>query len=71
MMAVEIKAGPKLETGLPKILFEANVPVSAVNYNYAVTSDGQKFLIREPVSNTNGAIEPIHLVINWLAALGR
>ena len=71
MMAVEIKAGPKLETGLPKILFEANVPVSATNYNYAVTSDGQKFLIREPVSSTNGAIEPIHLVINWLAALAR
>ena len=71
IMAAEIKAGSKLETGLPKVLFEVNVPVSATSYTYAVTGDGQKFLLREPVTTTTGTVEPIHLVINWPAALAR
>src|SRR6185295_11707544 len=46
-MAVEIKEGAKLETGLPKALFETGIGVSLTNYAYAVTGDGQKFLFRE------------------------
>jgi len=72
VMAVEIRESAKLETGLPKTLFETNIQVSLNNYTYAVTGDGQKFLFREPVTSTAvGAIEPIHLVINWPAGLGR
>ena len=71
-MAVEIKQGAKLETGLPKPLFETNIQVSLNNYLYSVTGDGQKFLLRESVASTPlGTTEPIHLVINWPAALGR
>jgi Tol biopolymer transport system component len=72
VMAVEIREGVKLETGLPKTLFETNISVSQSNYSYAVTGDGQKFLFRESVTTTAvGAIEPINVVINWPAALAR
>jgi len=72
VMEVAIRESAKLETGLPKTLFETNIQVSLNNYTYAVTGDGQKFLFREPVTSTAvGAIEPIHLVINWPAGLGR
>jgi hypothetical protein len=72
VMAVEIRESAKLETGLPKTLFETNIQVSLNNYSYAVTGDGQKFLFREPVTSTAvGSIEPINIVINWTAALAR
>ena len=72
VMAVEIKAGATLETGAVKTLFQSASALSATTYNYAVTGDGQKFLIREPANtSTAGAIEPMHVVINWVAALGR
>jgi hypothetical protein len=71
-MAVEIKTGATLQSGAVKMLFQTNTPLSATNYSYAVTVDGQKFLIREAASaSNNGAIEPLHIVINWPAALGR
>jgi Tol biopolymer transport system component len=74
VMAVEIKAGSTLETGLVKQLFQlqGGTVISATNYLWAVTGDGQKFLIRESAGASNaGATEPIHIVINWPAALGR
>jgi Tol biopolymer transport system component len=74
MMAVEIKAGSTLETGTVKQLFQlpGGLVISATNYLWTVTGDGQKFLIRETAGASNaGAIEPIHIVINWPAALAR
>lgn len=72
LISVEIKAGAALETGAVKTLFQSGVILSAVAYNYAVTGDGQKFLIRETANaSTTGAIEPLHIVINWPAALAR
>ena len=39
---------------------------------WAVTGDGQKFLIREAAGASNGgAAEPINIVINWPSALAR
>jgi len=74
VMAVEIKAGSTLETGAIKQLFrlQPGTAISSTGYTWAVTSDGQKFLIREVAGTTNaGAIEPIHIVIDWPAGLGR
>ena len=42
------------------------------NWNtFAVSSDGQRFLITRPESNLNGALAntPITVVLNWTAAL--
>jgi eukaryotic-like serine/threonine-protein kinase len=74
VMAVEVKAGSTLETGAVKQLFQppGGMGISTTGYSWAVTGDGQKFLLREPAGAANaGAIEPIHIVINWPAGLGR
>jgi serine/threonine protein kinase/Tol biopolymer transport system component len=72
IIAVEIKAGATIETSPAKILFQTSTALSATNYSYAVTGDGQKFLVREPANTSNaGSTEPLHVVINWPAALAR
>ena len=44
-MSVPIGAGPALEAGLTRALFHANVWTLARNQVYAVTKDGQRFLV--------------------------
>jgi len=63
MMAVEVKAGPKFDAGIPKPLF--NVRWSGAGYD--VGKDG-RFLIPVPVEQ-GGVTLPINVVINWLAGL--
>jgi Tol biopolymer transport system component len=73
-MAVEIRSGSTLETGTVKTLFQVpgGTALSATSYAWAVTGEGQKFLIREAAGTANaGQIEPINIVINWPAALAR
>jgi hypothetical protein len=36
---------------------------------YAVTSDGTRFLIREPVGRQTGTIEQLYVVTNWTSLL--
>ena len=72
MMAMEVKAGSTLQLGAVKSLFQFRGALTTSSYSWAVTSDGQKFLVGEPPgASNNGAIEPMHLVINWPAALAR
>ncbi len=68
-MSVEVKEGAilELETGTPKVLFEANA-LLANNRKYCVTSDGQRFLFIERVGKN---VEPIHVVLNWHEELKR
>jgi hypothetical protein len=63
LMAVPIRVGTTIEAGLPKSLF----PVRAIGSrrNYAVTGDGQRFL----VSGAVGDVAPITVVLNWQAGL--
>ena len=68
-VGVDVKAGATLETGPPSVLFQTNMPLSRLSYYYAVTSDGQRFLVREPASAA--AVEPLHIILNWPAALGQ
>ena len=77
MMAVDVKAsGAAFEAGAPKDLFDSgyiNLPHgSGINpyHTYAVSPDGQRFLIPRPVSNDQQtAAAPIVVVLNWLEAL--
>ena len=52
IMAVEIKAGAKLEAGIPRALFAApfrNPPTrDPIRHLLSVTPDGQRFLLRVP-----------------------
>ena len=60
-MSVEVKEEAILETGIPKVLFEASADLFP-NHQYCVTSDGQRFLFIEP---EEGKLEPIHVALNW------
>ncbi|MDQ6677480.1 MAG: serine/threonine-protein kinase [Acidobacteriota bacterium] len=69
IMAVELKMGDGFEVGRPKPLFQTQGP-SATNlgFTYDVSGDGQRFLINtRSVAGGNSA--PIHVVVNWTAAL--
>ena len=71
MMAVDVRGeGPTFEVGTPKALFDLRVPsFNSAQAQFAVTPDGQKFL----VANTAGEITsaPINVVLNWTAGLKR
>ncbi len=65
LMAVEVKASASgVEFSVPRPLFEAHSTVG-----YAVTADGQRFLLNTPVEESASA--PITVVMNWTAELKR
>jgi serine/threonine protein kinase len=69
MMAVDVKAdGPNFEVGTPKPLFDLRVPsFNAAQTQFAVTADGQKFLVANSYGELSSA--PIEVVLNWTADL--
>jgi hypothetical protein len=66
MMSVEIK-GPPFEPGVPKSLFQTGIAVTPTTDRYAVTADGQRFLIVTPVQS--GVESAITVVLDWIAEL--
>jgi len=67
MMAVDIKADSKIESGIPVELFNTGLIVGPYDGQYDVTSDGQRFLILNPLAET--ALIPITVVLNWTSLL--
>jgi len=68
MMSVEIKPGAAFDPQPPKLLFPfpgSNPPYSS--FRYDVTADGLKFIILTPFEETSN--DPLHIVLNWTAAL--
>jgi WD40 repeat protein len=67
LMAVDIKPGEKLDSGIPHALFDTGLtaPAPAVD-QYAVTPDGQRFLVQLPVDTE---APPITVIVNWTASL--
>jgi Tol biopolymer transport system component len=66
MMAVPIEATDPFAAGLPKTLFPAGV-VSA-NQAYAVTKDGQRFLVSTR-PQSGGTTPPLTVIVNWTSTL--
>jgi Tol biopolymer transport system component len=66
LMAVDIKAGAKLETSVPKKLFSRFT--SAYGRQFAPSADGKRFLIIDAVETATTA-EQINVVLNWAADL--
>ena len=72
LMAVEVKSGPKLEIGAPRMLFELRYP-SGLNIfgfmkcDFDVSADGQKFLVNAQEGEPSPS--PIRVVMNWTMAL--
>jgi len=68
VMAVTVKADSTFETGVPAELFPTQVAqVVGVRNPYAVTADGQRFLINTRVEEAGSS--SIAVVINWHAGL--
>jgi Tol biopolymer transport system component len=67
LMAVAVKGQADFETGMPRVLFETGSTRRWPWTEYAVTSDGQRFLM--PMWEATSA--PLTVVINWTAELKR
>jgi hypothetical protein len=65
MMAVRVSgAGAAFEASTPQFLFNATPPVLRTpNFEYDVSTDGQRFLMIEPTENPD--YQPLTLVSNW------
>ena len=76
LMSVKVNpAGPTFEYGEPTALFDSGYVnfTHGLNYHtYAVSPDGQRFLIPRPEGAEEGAAStPITVVVNWTAAVTR
>ncbi len=66
VMAAEIKIGAKLESGVPKQLFQTRIKFGS-DYPYGVSPDGSRFLINTPVGVDDPT--PMIIVLDWTALL--
>ena len=80
MIAVDVKSsGSTFEAGTPRELFDSPyqgfshiVTGTGVYHTYAVSADGQRFLIPHPLSTDAANLTmPIAVVENWAAGLKR
>jgi len=62
LMAVNITAGLKIDCGPPKGLFDTGLRVNPAADQYAVTADGQRFLVLKP---QDVVPTPLTVVLNW------
>jgi eukaryotic-like serine/threonine-protein kinase len=67
LMAVDVSGGSSLELGVPRPLFQTPILVTPELDQYAVTGDGQRFILGSPI----GEEEPITVMVNWAAGLKR
>jgi len=66
-MAVDVTAGERFEAGTPKALFRMRLAMDFDFNHYAVSADGQRFLVTTPAGEA--ASPTITVVLNWPAAL--
>ena len=69
MMVVDVRLEPEFQVGAPRELFQGNFRLApAVNSNYDVSPDGERFLMIRP---TGDAPREIHVIVNWVQQLER
>jgi Tol biopolymer transport system component len=67
VMAVDIRAGAAIEPGIPRKLFDAVLGSGLGGINYAVTANGQKFIV---TTETRASVaEPITTILNWTSRI--
>jgi hypothetical protein len=68
MMAAELKLSDRaIVPGSTRELFQTGMTVMLFADQYAVTADGQRFLVLKPVDPT--VLPPITVVFNWPESL--
>jgi hypothetical protein len=68
MTAVSMDAARSLEAGRPQALFPTSISILTPNQAYAVTKDGQRFLVNATPRKSSDAA-PLTVVLNWTAAI--
>lgn len=66
----QIQMEPNLVTGTPKLLF-STVTSASQSLRFAVTADGERFLIVEAPKPTEPEESGIRVVLNWAEGLSR
>ena len=68
LMSVPIPGGNAFDFGVPKVLFDTHVLLIGNPYrsNYAVTANGQRFLVNTRIEDAPSAI---NVILNWTALL--
>jgi len=69
LSAAEIQSNITLQPGIPRPLFEVRIVRSDGRQNYAVSADGQRFLVNTVPEDTSSG--SINLVFNWISQLPR
>jgi Tol biopolymer transport system component len=72
LMAVELNLGAGIEFGKAQELFDTQLIVRPEAVQYAVTPNGQRFLLKKRVSEENPSpASAITVIVNWAAKLRR
>jgi serine/threonine protein kinase/Tol biopolymer transport system component len=66
LMTVPVKAGTTFEVEGPRPLFQTTLEVTSFRQSYAVSADGNRFLLNTPVETV---AQPLTVVLNWPALL--
>ena len=63
-----VETDPFFKAGTPKMVFKGNYPeVANPALQYSVTHDGQRFLMKKPLSAAGaGVATHINVILNWL-----
>lgn len=62
VMSVEVRPGEMPQPGVPRVLFETKLTPAPGLGQYAVSANGQRFLVAEPVTND---YQTITFMLNW------
>ena len=66
IMAVSVKTGAAFDADAPRALFQTELNIAELRQSYAVSVDGQRFLLNTPIE---GGPPPIAVIMNWPALL--
>ena len=66
LMAVTVKTGATFENDAPRAMFQTELNVAGLRQSYAVSADGNRFLLNTPLGTES---PPITVVLNWPALL--
>jgi dipeptidyl aminopeptidase/acylaminoacyl peptidase len=70
LMAVALQeTGDRLEVSLPEELLRLGVSVGPMLDDYAVTADGERFLVKKPLEQAQ--LPRVHVLLNWPTILER
>jgi dipeptidyl aminopeptidase/acylaminoacyl peptidase len=67
MMSVSIPDGDPRKARPPQPLFRTTLEPSSANDQFAVTPDGQRFILRRPIGESGGDQAPLTVIVNWRA----